>query len=92
MKILFDQGTPRPLRHHLAAHEIKTAAQMGWDKLHNGALLNAAESAFDVFITTDKNLRYQQKLTDRQIAILVLSSTSWPRIRLRIAPGRLCFS
>ncbi len=82
MRILFDQGTPVPLRHLLPGHEIATAYESGWAKLTNGQLLQAAESAgFDLLLTTDRNLRYQQNLGGRRIAVLVLSTTSWPRIR-----------
>jgi hypothetical protein len=84
MKILFDHGTPAPLRHHLAGHEVSTAYEMGWANLQNGDLLAAAEKAFGGFITTDKNLRYQQNLTGRQLAILVLPTTSWPRLQRHI--------
>lgn len=84
MKILFDQGTPAPLRRHLVGHEVDTAFEKGWSSLTNGNLLDAAEQAgYELLITTDQNLRYQQQLVDRQIAILVLLSTSWPRIRMR---------
>src|ERR1700690_1396036 len=78
MKILFDHGTPAPLRHQLAGHEISTAYEMGWAKLSNGDLLAAAEKSFDAFITTDQNLRYQQNLAGRRLGILVLPTTSWP--------------
>ena len=81
MKILFDHGTPAPLRRSLAGHEISTAYEMGWAKLSNGELLAAAEKSFDVFITTDQNLRYQQNLVGRRLAILVLPTTSWPKIQ-----------
>jgi predicted nuclease of predicted toxin-antitoxin system len=81
MKILFDHGTPAPLRHQLPGHEIATAYEMGWARLSNGDLLAAAEKAFAVFITTDKNLRYQQNLAGRRLAILVLPTTSWPEIQ-----------
>ena len=81
MKILFDHGTPAPLHHPLAGHEISTAYEMGWAKLSNGDLLAAAEKSFDAFITTDQNLRYQQNLTGRRLAILVLPTTSWPEIQ-----------
>ncbi len=81
MKILFDQGTPKPLRAALSEHEVKTAFECGWDRLENGALLAAAESdGFDVLVTTDQNLRYQQNLSGRRIAIVVLSVASWPRV------------
>ena len=84
MKILFDQGTPAPLRRLLAGHSISTAYEMGWAKLENGDLLSAAEAAFDAFITTDQNLRYQQNLAGRRLAILVLPTTSWPMIQLHL--------
>jgi len=67
MKILFDHGTPAPLRHSLSGHEISTAYEMGWAQLSNGDLLAAAEKSFDVFITTDQNLRYQQNLAGRRL-------------------------
>lgn len=82
MKILFDQGTPAPLKDLLTSHDVSTAYELGWSTLKNGELLSAAESnGFDVFITTDTNLRYQQNLIQRKIAIVVLSTTSWPRIK-----------
>ena len=81
MKILFDHGTPAPLRRALAGHEVVTAYEMGWAELNNGDLLAAAEPVFDAFITTDQNLRYQQNLSGRRLAILVLPTTSWPRLQ-----------
>ncbi|HEX4139279.1 MAG TPA: hypothetical protein VHY09_02960 [Candidatus Methylacidiphilales bacterium] len=80
MKVLFDQGTPAPLRGFLTGHEVSTAHEKGWSTLRNGELLAAAENEFDLLITTDQNLRYQQKLADRKLAILVLPTTSWPRL------------
>jgi hypothetical protein len=84
MKILFDQGTPAPLRHALVGHSVSTAYEMGWATLENGDLLNAADASFDVFLTTDQNLRYQQNLGTRRLAILVLPTTSWPKIKLNL--------
>lgn len=85
MKILFDQGTPVPLRRHLEGHNVTTAYEQGWSKLLNGQLLEVAERAgYELLITTDKNLRYQQNLHDRRLAILVLGTTSWPRIQQHI--------
>ncbi|MDZ4762317.1 MAG: hypothetical protein SGJ21_14735 [Alphaproteobacteria bacterium] len=82
MRILFDQGTPAPLRHALTNHEVATAFERGWQTLKNGDLLLAAEAdGFEAIVTTDQNLRYQQNLKDRRIAILVLSTTNWRRIR-----------
>ena len=81
MKILFDQGTPAPLRHELGGHSVSTAGEMGWANLSNGDLLREAEASFELFITTDQNLRYQQNLGGRRLAILVLMTTSWPKIQ-----------
>ena len=74
-----------PLRQHLAGHSVDTAFERGWSDLHNSALLERAEeNGYQLLITTDQNLRYQQNLVGRQLAVLVLLSTSWPRIQLRI--------
>lgn len=82
MLVLFDQGTPAPLRHALAGHVVETAFERGWSKLKNGELIAAAELAgFGVFVNTDKNLKYQQNLTHRSLAVVVLQTTSWPRIQ-----------
>ena len=82
MKILFDQGVPVPLRQELPGLEITTAYRMGWSNLSNGALLKAAEEAdVTVFVTTDQNLRYQQDLRERRIAVVVLPTTRWPEIK-----------
>jgi hypothetical protein len=80
--VLFDQGTPAPLRHALAGHVVETAYERGGSSLKNGELIAAAESAgFQVFVTTDKNLKYQQNLDNRNLAIVVLPTTSWPRLQ-----------
>lgn len=85
MKILFDQGVPVPLRFFLAPHMIETAFERHWSELKNGELLKSAEIAGDeLLITTDRNLKYQQNLAGRKLAILVLLSTSWPRIQLKL--------
>ena len=82
MRILFDQATPVPIRAHLDQHVVRTASQQGWDTLKNGDLLTSAEAAgFEILLTTDKNLRYQQNLTDRKIAIIVLGNQQWPQLR-----------
>jgi predicted nuclease of predicted toxin-antitoxin system len=86
MKILFDQGTPVPLRRSLTEHTVDTAYELGWSDFTNGDLLAIAEqNGYELLITTDQNLRYQQNLARRQIAVVVLLSTSWPRIRLHRA-------
>ena len=85
MLILFDQATPVPIRPYLEGHTVRTAAQQGWDKLRNGDLLTAAEEAgFDILLTTDKNMRYQQNLAGRKMAIVVLGQQQWPRLRPHI--------
>ena len=82
---MFDQGTPVPLRGHLSSHFVSTAYELGWSTLKNGELLAAAEkSGFEVLVTTDTNLQYQQNLTQRKIALVVLKTTSWPRIQKNI--------
>lgn len=86
MNILFDQGTPVPLRRYLGGHSVDTAFERGWQTLENGQLLAAAENDdYEILITTDQNLQYQQNLDSRRIAIIVIRSTSWPRIQNPIA-------
>ena len=86
MRILFDHGTPAPLRSFLTGHIVMEAKAQGWDTFRNGELLTAAEAAgFDVQVTTDKNIRYQQNLTGRTIAIIVLGKAQWPVLRLHAA-------
>jgi hypothetical protein len=85
VRVLFDQGTPEPLRHSLTQHEIATAFERGWSKLKNGELLDAAEKGgFGVLPTTDSNLKYRQNLELRRIAVVVLTTPSWPRIQRAI--------
>lgn len=74
MKILLDECVPVPLGKILSEHICRTAQQMGWKSIENGALLDLAEGEFDVFITADQGVRYQQNLTGRRIAILELST------------------
>jgi hypothetical protein len=90
VRILFDQGTPVPLRQYLAGHSVETAFERGWSDLQNGDLLERAEGdGFQLLITTDQNLRHQQNLADTRLAVLVLLSTSWPRIRIRVDDSRV---
>ena len=88
MKILFDNGTPNPIAQSLAGHEVAFARQVGWHELTNGELIRQAEEAgYDVLLTSDKNIRYQQNLTARRIAIVVLGNQQWPVVRLH--PDRI---
>jgi hypothetical protein len=78
MRILFDQGTPEPLIPFLEGHTITKAKEVGWERLVNGELLKAAETAgFEVLLTTDKNMVSQQNLKSRTIAIVVLGNSQW---------------
>jgi len=86
MRVLFDQGTPVPLRRFLNSHTVTTVYEKGWSSTRNGDLLRLADQEmFEVFLTTDQHLKYQQNLTDRQIAIVVLPTTSWPVIQKHTA-------
>lgn len=86
MNILFDQGTPVPLRTALVGHSVETAYERGWSNLSNGDLLVAARvSSFDLFATTDQNLRTQQNLVGQRLAIIVLPTARWPQIQRHIA-------
>ena len=85
MKILFDANTPAPLARFLRGHEVVRADELGWQGLENGALLDAAEQAgFDLLLTCDQNVRYQQNFASRKLALVILSSNHWPTLR-RIA-------
>src|SRR4051794_4824551 len=85
MRVLFDQGTPVPLRRSLALHTVITAFEKGWNTLQNGELLSTAErEGFEVLVTTDQNLKYQENLRERRIAIVVLMTTRWPRIERNV--------
>ena len=82
MLILFDHSTPAPLRYALKGHAVVEAIERGWDRLANGALLDAAEAAgFELLVTTDKNMHQQQNLTGRKISIVVLGNAQWPVLR-----------
>ena len=85
MKLLFDQGTPVPLRKHLSNHTVETAYEKGWSNLKNGDLLTQADAeGFDALITTDQNLRHQQNLSKWRISVIVLLTTNWPRIKKNV--------
>ena len=82
MLILFDNGTPAPLRFALKGHVVVEAIERGWDRLINGELIAEAEAAgFELLLTTDKNIRYQQNLTGRKIAFVVIGNRQWPTLR-----------
>jgi predicted nuclease of predicted toxin-antitoxin system len=83
MLILFDNNTPRGLARFLSGHSVEEARMRGWDQLANGELIAAAEQAgFEVMVTADKNIRYQQNLEARKIALVVLENSQWPMVKL----------
>lgn len=81
-RILFDHSVPRGLRRLLPGHDVRTAREMGWATLTNGELLDVAErEGFDVLITPDQNIRFQQPLADRRLALVILSTNAWPIVQ-----------
>jgi hypothetical protein len=102
VKVLLDHCVPKPFKNELPKHEVSTAREMGWEALKNGALLDQAQSnGFDVVITVDQNVRYQQNLTGRSIPVCVLTAGGITIEKLRplvpalevllptVQPGRL---
>jgi hypothetical protein len=87
MLVLFDNGTPRSLARYLTDHHTVTEARApGWEELENGELLNEAEAAgFEVLVTTDRNIRYQQNLASHKIAVVVLGKGRWTIMKPHVA-------
>ncbi len=84
MKILFDNGAPKPIARCLTGHEVTYARRIGWHELKNGELIQKAEEArYEVLLTT-KNIQYQQNLSDRRIAVVVLGNQQWPLVELHL--------
>jgi hypothetical protein len=87
LRILLDENIPAALRRLIIGHQVTLAYDMGWAGVSNGDLITAAEAkGFEVLITADQNIRYQQNLTGRQLALIVLSTNIWPTIRANPAP------
>jgi hypothetical protein len=85
MKIVLDESVPQKLRLLIEGHTVVTTWYQGWSGLKNGALLNAVEQAgFDLFITADQELSYQQNLTRRKMALVVLSTNNWAFVKAHI--------
>ena len=85
MRILLDHNVPRPLKVNLPGHDTDTAAERGWQELHNGELLDRAESdGYDLLITADQQMSFQQNFTRRNISVLILTTNSWPDLRQRL--------
>jgi hypothetical protein len=83
LRILFDKNVPVGVRRFLLKHEVRTVVEMQWpEQMENGELLKVAEqSGFDAMVTSDQNIRYQQNLTGRKLALVVLGSNIWPVVR-----------
>ena len=85
MQVLFDNGVPRGVASVLKEHVVEEARDRGWDRLTNGDLLSAAEAAgFEILVTTDRSIRYQQNLSERVIAIVAVGKSSWPLIKRKL--------
>ena len=85
MKVLFDSGAPKPIARSLVSHEVTFARWIGWHELENGDLIQQAEQAeFEVLLSTDKHIRYQQNLTGRKIALVILGNQQWPLVKLHL--------
>ena len=85
MRVLLDENVPHPLERFLVGHEVSTVQDCGLRGVHNGELLRIAEESFDVFVLADKNMRYQQRIDGRNIAIVELPTNRWPLL-LPLAP------
>lgn len=85
VKILFDHGTPAPLRRHLDQHSVDRCAEKGWNLLENGELIRRAEEeGYEVMVTTDQKMRFQQNLAHAKLAFVVLKNPAWWRVRQRV--------
>jgi len=76
MRILLDECVPRGLRDELPGHEVKTVAEAGWAGVKNGELLRLAAERFDVLLTVDRNLEYQQNFQGAAVAVVVVHAPS----------------
>ena len=82
MRILFDANTPAPLADWLKGHQVTRADELKWEGLENGDLLDAAEQAgFEILLTCDQNIRYQQNFSARKLSVVILSTNHWPSLR-----------
>jgi hypothetical protein len=100
-RILFDQNVPAPPKQYFHAYDVHMADEMGWPRLKNGQLLDAAEAAaFDVLLSSDKTIRFEQNMAGRKIAMVYMSDNHWPSVGEywpslveafeRIQPGEVC--
>lgn len=82
MRILIDENLPRYIKSMLQAHDAVTVQELGWSGIRNGALIARAEIAYDVFLTADKNLRYQQNMNERKLMLIVFPSNKLTAVKL----------
>lgn len=88
-RVLFDEDVPRPLRRDLPGFEIRTVVEAGWSGVKNGELLRRADEVFDVFLTADRNLAFQQNLSKVRLGVVVLAIGSTKLDDLRAIAGRI---
>ncbi|HEX4811021.1 MAG TPA: hypothetical protein VH325_18930 [Bryobacteraceae bacterium] len=85
-RVLFDKNVPYPLKRYLTEYQVRTAEEAGWGEISNGELIGRAEKAdYQVLVTCDQNVRYQQNMARRQISMVVLGSNIWPAVRPKVA-------
>jgi hypothetical protein len=85
VRILFDNGVPKAVAKSLTEHQVTFSRKLVWHEFENGQLIQKAEDAgFDLLLTTDKNIQYQQNLTGRKIALIVLGNQQWPMVKLHL--------
>lgn len=86
LRILLDKNVPYPLKRHLSKFQVQTADEEGWGRMSNGDLIAQAEQArFDVLVTCDQNIRYQQDLKHHRLSMVVLGSNVWPAVLLKVS-------
>ncbi len=81
MRVIFDENVPLPLKSFFSGHSVSTVQKEGWAGVENGAIIDHVESRFDVLLLADKNLRYQQNLSGRKIALVELPTNRWPILK-----------
>ena len=81
MKVIFDENVPLPLQQFLGDHTVTTVQLEGWAGVENGDLIKLVDDKFDVLLLADKNLRYQQDLKQRRIALVELPTNRWPALQ-----------
>jgi hypothetical protein len=81
MRVIFDENVPAPLRKFMNPHVVTTVQEQGWAGISNGDLVRQSDGVFDVLLLADKNLRYQQNLANRQLALVELPTNRWPMLQ-----------